>query len=90
MVTTALSVLHKRDFSMLHTKQNVFGLPVKQVLKGEVQKLARAVDSQDSSLSSSTSVHLGEVNRLASQAARCKSVITALDGLVQASTLLDT
>lgn len=57
-----------------------------QVLKSEVQTLARAVDSKGSSLASLTADRLGEVNRLAAQASRCKSVINALDSLIQVMT----
>ncbi|CAM9815605.1 unnamed protein product [Scytosiphon promiscuus] len=56
-----------------------------QDLKGEVQTLARVLDSNSSSLASLTADSLSDVNRLADQAARCKSAIGALDGLCQAS-----
>lgn len=54
-----------------------------QDLKGEVQTLARVLDSSSSSLASLTADSLADVNRLADQAARCKSAIGALDGLCQ-------
>ncbi|CAM9339801.1 unnamed protein product, partial [Hapterophycus canaliculatus] len=56
-----------------------------QSLKGEVQTLSRVLDSNSSSLASLTADSLADVNRLADQAARCKSAIGALDGLCQAS-----
>lgn len=57
--------------------------PTKQDLKGEVQTLARVLDGNSSSLASLTADSLADVNRLADQAARCKSAIGALDGLCQ-------
>eukprot|EP00752_Nemacystus_decipiens_P015586 g13909.t1 len=59
-----------------------------QDLKGEVQTLARVLDSNSSSLASLTADSLADVNRLADQASRCKSAIGALDGLCQAEDLL--
>lgn len=58
-------------------------VPPAQVLKSEVQGLARAVDSKGSSVASLAADRLGEINRLAGQAKRCKDVIDALDGLIQ-------
>lgn len=54
-----------------------------QDLKGEVQILARVLDSNSSSLASLTAGSLADVNRLAEQASRCKEAIGALDGLCQ-------
>ena len=54
-----------------------------QNLKGEVQTLARVLDGNGTSLASLTADSLADVNRLADQAARCKSAINALDGLCQ-------
>lgn len=54
-----------------------------QDLKGEVQTLARVLDSNSTSLASLTADSLADVNRLADQAARCKSAIGALDGVCQ-------
>lgn len=54
-----------------------------QDLKGEVQTLARVLDSNSSSLASLTADSLSDVSRLAEQTARCTSAISALDGLCQ-------
>eukprot|EP00904_Undaria_pinnatifida_P005696 jgi/Undpi1/2256/HiC_scaffold_13.g05642.m1 len=53
-------------------------------LKAQVQTLARVLDGNGSSLASLTADSLADVNRLADQASRCKSAISALDGLCQA------
>ncbi|CAN0361548.1 unnamed protein product, partial [Ectocarpus fasciculatus] len=60
-----------------------------QDLKGEVQTLARVLDSNSSSLASLTADSLADVNRLADQASRCKEAIGALDGLCQAEDFLN-
>ena len=54
-----------------------------QKLKGEVQTLAMVLDGNGSSLASLTADSLADVNRLADQAARCKSAIGALDRLCE-------
>lgn len=53
-----------------------------------MQTLARVLDGNGSSLASLTADSLADVNRLADQASRCKSAISALDGLCQVSSRL--
>lgn len=65
------------------TYHNITQPNTQQDLKGEVQTLARVLDGNSSSLASLTVDSLADVNRLADQAARCKSAIGALDGLCQ-------
>ncbi|CAM9536960.1 unnamed protein product [Choristocarpus tenellus] len=55
----------------------------KQMLKNEVQMLAREVDSPESSLGTLTANHLGECSRLTTQVKRCQAVVTHLDNMCQ-------